>query len=141
VTGPNTSDKGQVIGIDHIHELVELAKDNMDKSPEGRSLQESGKVKFVKGDGRLGWKEEAPYNAIHVGAAAESLHPVLIEQLAAPGRLFIPVESDPNDDEGSLFGGIGGQYIWVVDKRKDGSIFKDKVFQVRYVPLTDAPGS
>ncbi|CAI7600555.1 unnamed protein product [Penicillium pancosmium] len=141
VTGPDTSDKGQVIGIDHIHELVELAKDNMDKSPEGRSLQESGKVKFVKGDGRLGWKEEAPYNAIHVGAAAESLHPVLIEQLAAPGRLFIPVESDPNDDEGSLLGGIGGQYIWVVDKRKDGSIFKDKVFQVRYVPLTDAPGS
>jgi protein-L-isoaspartate(D-aspartate) O-methyltransferase len=32
----------------------------MSKSAEGRSLQESGKVKFIKGDGRLGWKDEAP---------------------------------------------------------------------------------
>lgn len=135
-----TPDAGQVVGIDHIRDLVELSKDNMKKSAQGRYLQKSGKVKFITGDGRLGWKDEAPYDAIHVGAAAEALHPVLIEQLASPGRLFIPVESGPEDTDGSLLGGVGGQYIWVVDKRKDGSIFKDKVFQVRYVPLTDAPG-
>jgi len=138
VTGPGTPDQGQVVGIDHIPELVELSRINMDKSQEGRELQASGKVKFVTADGRLGWKEGAPYDAIHVGAAAETLHPVLIEQLQAPGRLFIPVESE---HDGSMLGGFGGQYIWVVDKREDGSIHKKKVFQVSYVPLTDAPRS
>ncbi|KAJ5738262.1 Protein-L-isoaspartate(D-aspartate) O-methyltransferase [Penicillium malachiteum] len=137
VTGPNGSGgQGQVIGIDHIRELVELAQGNMNKSEQGWELQDSGKVKLITADGRLGWKENAPYDAIHVGAAAETLHPVLIEQLKAPGRLFIPVESEEN---GSSLTANGGQYIWVVDKRADGSIQKEKVFQVSYVPLTDAP--
>lgn len=140
VTGsPGTKDQGQVIGIDHIPELVELARANMNKSNQGRALQESGQVKFITADGRLGWKEGAPYDAIHVGAAAEKLHPVLIEQLRAPGRMFIPVESEENGSGLSIFG--GGQYIWVVDKKADGSVHKEKVFQVSYVPLTDAPHS
>lgn len=139
VTAPGSSDQGQVIGIDHIPELVELARTNMDKSDDGRELQKSGKVKFITADGRLGWKEGAPYDAIHVGAAAEKLHPVLIEQLQAPGRLFIPVESA---NDGSIMSSFsGGQYIWVVDKKADGSVHKKKVFQVSYVPLTDPPRS
>lgn len=136
VTSPGSSDQGRVIGVDHIAELVDLSRNNINKSAEGRELQGSGKVEFIKADGRLGWKDGAPYDAIHVGAAAESLHPVLIEQLRAPGRLFIPVESEKN---GSMLGSMGGQYIWVVDKKEDGSIHKEKVFQVCYVPLTDAP--
>lgn len=136
VTDPD-SKQGQVIGIDHIPELVELAQSNMRKSEQGRDLQDSGQVKLITADGRLGWRENAPYDAIHVGAAAETLHPVLIEQLQAPGRLFIPVESGSNE---SNLGTEGGQYIWVVDKRADGSVQKEKVFQVSYVPLTDAPG-
>lgn len=136
VTSPGSSDTGKVIGVDHISELVDLSRENMDKSAEGRELQKSGKVEFIKADGRLGWKDGAPYDAIHVGAAAESLHPVLIEQLRAPGRLFIPVESEK---DGSMLGSMGGQYIWVVDKKEDGSVQKEKVFQVSYVPLTDAP--
>ncbi|KAJ5288468.1 Protein-L-isoaspartate(D-aspartate) O-methyltransferase [Penicillium angulare] len=137
VTGaPGSQEQGQVIGIDHIPELVALAQSNMNKSEQGRELQVSGQVKLITADGRLGWKENAPYDAIHVGAAAEKLHPVLIEQLRAPGRLFIPVESESN---GSTLEAGGGQYIWVVDKRADGSVHKEKVFQVSYVPLTDAP--
>lgn len=140
VTGsPGAPDQGQVVGIDHIPELVELAQTNMNKSSEGRALQASGQVKFITADGRLGWKEGAPYDAIHVGAAAEKIHPVLIEQLRAPGRLFIPVESENDGSALSWLG--GGQYIWVVDKKADGSVQKEKVFQVSYVPLTDAPRS
>lgn len=142
VTGrPGSATPGQVIGIDHIPELVELARSNMNKSEDGRQLQNSGQVKFITGDGRLGWKENAPYDAIHVGAAAEELHPVLIEQLRAPGRLFIPVESENSGTSLSSWGLGGGQYIWVVDKKADGSVHKEKVFQVSYVPLTDAPRS
>jgi protein-L-isoaspartate(D-aspartate) O-methyltransferase len=139
ITAPGSPDHGQVIGIEHIPELVELARTNLNKSEDGRKLQESGKVKFITADGRLGWKEAAPYDVIHVGAAAEQLHPVLIEQLRAPGRLFIPVES-PNDGDSTSSVG-GGQYIWVVDKKVDGSVHKQKIFQVKYVPLTDAPRS
>ncbi|KAJ5816894.1 Protein-L-isoaspartate(D-aspartate) O-methyltransferase [Penicillium robsamsonii] len=131
VTDSNT--QGQVIGIDHISELTDLARTNMDKSKKGSEFQTSKTVKFITGDGRLGWKEGAPYDAIHVGAAADQLHPTLVDQLRAPGRLFIPVESDESTDLN------GGQYIWVVDKKEDGSIRKEKVFQVSYVPLTDAP--
>ncbi|KAL2841247.1 protein-L-isoaspartate O-methyltransferase [Aspergillus pseudoustus] len=126
---------GQVIGVDHIQELVDLARNNMNKSEDGRELLETGVVKFIKADGRRGWPEGAPYDAIHVGAAAQELHPLLVEQLRAPGRMFIPVNA-----EGSMTSAFGGgQYIWVVDKKEDGSIQKDKVFQVSYVPLTDAP--
>ncbi|CAG8905114.1 unnamed protein product [Penicillium egyptiacum] len=129
--------QGQVIGIDHISELTDLARTNMDKSKKGSEFQESRTVKFITGDGRLGWKEGAPYDAIHVGAAADKLHPTLVDQLRAPGRLFIPVESEDDENAGDSFS--GGQYIWVVDKKEDGSIHKEKVFQVSYVPLTDAP--
>ncbi|KAL4945351.1 hypothetical protein BDV06DRAFT_40612 [Aspergillus oleicola] len=135
-TSPNGGVKGQVVGVDHIQDLVDLANDNMSKSQEGRKLLETECVKFIKADGRHGWQEGAPYDAIHVGAAAEELHPLLVEQLRAPGRMFIPVSSG-----GGLSSAVlgDGQYIWVVDKKEDGSIHKEKVFAVSYVPLTDPP--
>jgi protein-L-isoaspartate(D-aspartate) O-methyltransferase len=77
---------GTVTGVDHIQGLVDLANNNMSKSEEGKELLSSGRVKFVKADGRLGWGEGAPYDAIHVGAAAKEAHEVLVEQLKAPGR-------------------------------------------------------
>ncbi|KAF1956555.1 protein-L-isoaspartate O-methyltransferase [Byssothecium circinans] len=118
---------GSVIGIDHIQPLVTLAIENMKKSEEGRRMLESGQVKFVKGDGRKGYPEGAPYDAIHVGAAAAEHHEVLEGQLKAPGRMFVPVE------EGYM------QHIYVVDKDEKGEITKKKLYGVQYVPLTDAP--
>ncbi|KAI4213407.1 MAG: hypothetical protein LQ351_003907 [Letrouitia transgressa] len=119
--------EGKVVGVDHIQGLVDLAERNVRKSEDGRGLLQSGRVRFVKGDGREGFREGAPWDAIHVGAAAREEHAGLLEQLQAPGRMFIPV--------GDAF----GQYIWVVDKKEDGSITREKSFAVRYVPLTDAP--
>jgi protein-L-isoaspartate(D-aspartate) O-methyltransferase len=118
---------GVVIGIDHIQPLVDVANANMAKSASGRQMLESGQVRFVKGDGRRGYKEGAPYDAIHVGAAAAEHHAELAEQLKAPGRLFVPVE------EGHL------QHIYVVEKKEDGSVERKKLYGVQYVPLTDAP--
>ncbi|KKA25744.1 Protein-L-isoaspartate(D-aspartate) O-methyltransferase [Rasamsonia emersonii CBS 393.64] len=105
-SSPPSDADGHVIGIDHIQELVDLARNNMQKSADGRKFLESGKVKFVTGDGRLGWKEGGPYDVIHVGAAAETLHPTLVEQLRAPGRMFIPIESG-NVDKALRAGGTG----------------------------------
>lgn len=130
-------DKGRVVGIDHIQGLVDMAVKNTRKSEDGQRWLESGKVAFVKGDGRLGWRDDRPnfgderhadgkWDAIHVGAAAKEAHPALIEQLRAPGRLFIPV-------------GESMQYIWVIDKDAEGKVTRRKDIGVRYVPLTDAP--
>ncbi|KAI9844481.1 MAG: hypothetical protein M1837_005564 [Sclerophora amabilis] len=119
---------GIVVGVDHIQGLVDMANRNMAKSEEGRKALNEGRAKFIKADGRLGYPAEGPYDAIHVGAAAQSLHQSLVDQLKAPGRMFIPVESD------TMY-----QHIWVVDKNADGAVEKTKLYGVSYVPLTDAP--
>ena len=52
---------------------------------------EYSNVRIKVGDGRLGWPEYAPYNAILVSAAAREIPAVLLEQLGEGGRLMIPV--------------------------------------------------
>ena len=74
-------------------------------------------------DGREGWPEFAPYDAIHVGAAAPEIPQPLIDQLKPGGRLVIPV--------GNIF-----QELKVVDKNEDGSVTMRTETSVRYVPLT-----
>ena len=51
-------------------------------------------VVFVLGDGSRGLPEHAPYNTMVVSAAAPRLPRVLLDQLADPGRLIIPVGTE-----------------------------------------------
>ncbi len=45
-----------------------------------------------RGDGRRGWAEHAPYDAIVVSAAFETIEPELVSQLKSPGgRMVAPV--------------------------------------------------
>lgn len=46
---------------------------------------------LVEGDGRQGYKDKAPYDAIHVGAAAPETPQELINQLKPGGRMIVPV--------------------------------------------------
>lgn len=66
-------EKGVAVGIDHIDELVQLSVDNVNKSPDTAKLLNSGRLQLVVGDGRLGYEPSAPYDAIHVGAAAPEI--------------------------------------------------------------------
>nr|CAG8485972.1 3379_t:CDS:2 [Entrophospora candida] len=114
---------GKIIGIDHIPELVNKAINNVKKDKQ--ELLDTKRLNFIVGDGRKGYPEEAPYDCIHVGAAAKETPEALIDQLKSPGRMFIPV-------------GSGHQSIYQIDKDNDGNIIKKVLMDVSYVPLTDA---
>ncbi|KAG9024453.1 hypothetical protein FRB95_011466 [Tulasnella sp. JGI-2019a] len=129
LVSPGTGPRGKVVGIDHLQQLVSFSIKNLQK--DGLTVNTpDADVEVVCGDGRKGYPPGAPYNAIHVGAAAPTMPQELIDQLASPGRLFIPVE-----DEASFY---AGQSIWQVDKDENGNVTKKQLFGVRYVPLTDA---
>ncbi len=141
-------DRGTVVGVEHIQALRDLGEENMSRSEDGRAFLAEGRVKFRRGDGRKGWVEPAEdmrpadkdvvavrgagWDAIHVGASAKELHQELVDQLRAPGRMFIPVDADSYGGE---------QHVWTIDKNAEGIVTRKKLFGVRYVPLTDAPRS
>jgi protein-L-isoaspartate(D-aspartate) O-methyltransferase len=77
------------------------------------------------GDGYYGWKEQAPFDAIVVTAAASSIPPPLLAQLKPGGRLVIPV--------GSSF---LTQTLLLVEKDAAGRARTRQVLPVRFVPLT-----
>jgi protein-L-isoaspartate(D-aspartate) O-methyltransferase len=74
-------------------------------------------------DGRIGWPENGPFDAIIVTAAAPALVDALTEQLVAGGVLIAPV------------GGSGGQSLVKLRKAADGGIERSDLAAVVFVPL------
>ncbi|EDW83762.1 uncharacterized protein Dwil_GK13781 [Drosophila willistoni] len=117
---PNT----KIVGIEHQSSLVQMSKANL--NADDRSMLDSEKLIIVEGDGRKGHPSHAPYQAIHVGAAAPDTPTELINQLANGGRLIVPV-----GPEG------GSQYMQQYDKDANGKVQMTRLMGVMYVPLTD----
>ncbi|RNA26559.1 hypothetical protein BpHYR1_044329 [Brachionus plicatilis] len=115
---------GKVVGIEHIPQLVNRSIENIKRW--NSEYLDNNVIELIVGDGRKGYVDEGPYDAIHVGASISEIPQSLIDQLAIGGRLVIPV-----GDEYSY------QYLTKVDKQQDGSIHKEKVCAVGFVPLTD----
>lgn len=154
-----------VVGVEHIEALRTLGEANMSKSPEGRALLASGRVRFRVGDGRKGWvepetlasssgagntaKENAAPEEDKVGGAADESDAqgwdaIHVGAAAAElhGELVAQLRRPgrmfiPVVDEGRR----SEQYIWVVDKNEQGKVEKKRLFGVRYVLLTDAPAT
>ena len=74
------------------------------------------------GDGTLGWRPFAPYDAILVAAASPEIPAPLFEQLAPGGRMVIPL------------GDRAAQTLTVVQRQGD-EIRTSTVADVRFVPL------
>jgi protein-L-isoaspartate(D-aspartate) O-methyltransferase len=75
------------------------------------------------GDGYAGWPEMAPFDAIVVTAAAETVPPPLLQQLGPGGRLVMPV------------GGESSQALLLVQKDSAGEISSREILPVRFVPF------
>jgi protein-L-isoaspartate(D-aspartate) O-methyltransferase len=76
-------------------------------------------------DGYFGWEEHAPFDAVIVTAAPDHLPQPLVSQLAAGGRLVIPV------------GPIGAvQTLWRFTVDASGELVADNLGAVTFVPFT-----
>jgi len=92
-------------------------------------LRECGvrNVSFLLGDGTIGWREYAPYDAILVSAASPGIPQPLVDQLAVGGRLLIPL------------GDRGEQMLTMVTRHADRVERRD-IVPVRFVPLLGTHG-
>lgn len=85
-------------------------------------------VHVLEGDGSLGWPEHAPYEAIAVAASAPRVPRALREQLAAGGRLVIPVSTGRR------------QALMLVTRETADSFTEKTITGVRFVPLVGEQG-
>ena len=112
----------RVVAVERQHELVEVARERMDRLGYGN-------VAIVEGDGTKGWPKEAPYDAILAAASGSHVPRPLIEQLATDGCIVMPV------------GNPGwAQTLVKVSRRPDGSLEQSDLGGVRFVPLIGEEG-
>jgi protein-L-isoaspartate(D-aspartate) O-methyltransferase len=79
-------------------------------------------VTVLVGDGTLGWRPFAPYDAVLVSAASPEVPAPLVEQLASGGRMVIPL------------GDREAQTLTLVERQGD-QVRSSTVADVRFVPL------
>ena len=110
----------QVFSIERIAPLMQSARENIARAGVRN-------VSLLTGDGTLGWREYAPYDAILVSAGSPTIPQPLVDQLAEGGRMLIP---------------LGGQDVQtlVVLTRKQGNILREDMLPVRFVPLLGQHG-
>ena len=112
----------RVVSIERHHELAALAATRMERLGYDN-------VRIIEGDGTLGYPDEAPFDAILAAASGSHVPEELIAQLKPGGRLVMPL-----GDPGSI------QNLVKVTRRPDGSLDREDLGAVRFVPLIGAHG-
>jgi len=113
---------GEVIAVERIHGLAMLAEKRM------RQLGYHN-VTIVEGDGTLGWPEEAPFDAIVAAASGSHVPQSWIAQLRPGGRIVMPI-GGPHEV----------QSLIKVTKEEDGTLSRENLGGVRFVPLIGQEG-
>jgi protein-L-isoaspartate(D-aspartate) O-methyltransferase len=109
-----------VLAVERIPELARGAREALAEA-------RIGNASVVVGDGTLGWRAYAPYDAIVVAAASPSVPAPLIEQLSQGGRLVIPL-------------GDHDQQVLTLVEKEGGAVRTTTVSDVRFVPLLGEHG-
>jgi protein-L-isoaspartate(D-aspartate) O-methyltransferase len=112
----------KVVGIERQHDLVEIARERLKRLGYDN-------VEIVEGDGTKGCPEHAPFDAIVAAASGSHVPKAFIEQLAASGRIVMPV-GDP--------GWV--QKLVRATKGPDGALIEEDLGAVRFVPLIGEEG-
>lgn len=86
------------------------------------------RVRIKLDDGTLGWPDEAPFDRILVTAAGPKVPEPLVEQLADPGRMVLPVGASR-----------GGQSLMLITK-ENGRVTSRNMGGVMFVDLVGAHG-
>jgi protein-L-isoaspartate(D-aspartate) O-methyltransferase len=109
---------GRVVTVDIDPEVADEARSH---------LAEAGiaNVEVICGDGALGWPGNAPYDGIIVTAGASDLAPAWVGQLAAHGRLVVPLS-------------IRGVQQCVTFARAGGHLHSVEVCECGFMPLAGA---
>ena len=110
----------QVFSIERVAALYDKARDIL------RQLDVRN-VSLSLGDGTIGWREYAPYDAILVSAGAPEVPQPLLDQLAERGKLLIPL-------------GTKDEQLLVSFERQNGTIVRRDIAPVRFVPLLGTHG-
>jgi protein-L-isoaspartate(D-aspartate) O-methyltransferase len=105
----------QIFTIERIPALYTMARDAIARAG-------AKNVSMLLGDGTVGWREYAPYDAILVSAGGPVIPQPLVDQLADGGRMLVPV--GPKEE----------QVLKLVTKRGPALEAVD-VAPVRFVPL------
>jgi protein-L-isoaspartate(D-aspartate) O-methyltransferase len=110
----------QVFSIERVPKLLEQAR---------AVIRECGvrNVSTLLGDGTIGWREYAPYDAILVSAGSPRVPEPLLEQLAVGGHMLIPL------------GERDEQMLVEVTRTATGFARRD-IAPVRFVPLLGTHG-
>lgn len=109
-----------VFTVERVASLARQAKAVLD-------LLEVENVSVKVMDGTLGWRAQAPYDAILVTAGAPEVPAPLVEQLANGGRLVVPI--GPRDSQ-----------VLTVVERRGRSQFKTQLQGACFVPLIGRHG-
>jgi protein-L-isoaspartate(D-aspartate) O-methyltransferase len=102
---------------------IEIIKPLADEAEERLRALGYKNVQVRCGDGYQGWPKHAPFDVIIVAAAPDHVPQPLLDQLAPGGRMVIPV--------GRWF-----QELIVIEKRRDGTLRRQSVAPVAFVPMT-----
>jgi len=141
---PNNEEEcanGKVFGIDVRRDLVDMTRKNIERCD--GDLLEDGTIELSLRDGWKGLPEHAPFDAIHVGAAAESLPKILANQLAVGGVMIIPIGPQNSNTHQVLYKikRTKGEADATEDYYASEDSFDEEDFEVksllgvRYVPL------
>ncbi|HEX9565899.1 MAG TPA: protein-L-isoaspartate(D-aspartate) O-methyltransferase [Gemmatimonadaceae bacterium] len=111
---------GQVFSIERVPALLDRAR-------EAIAACNARNVSLLLGDGTLGWRDHAPYDAILVSAAAPDIPRPLLEQLTEGGRMIVPL-------------GDRDEQMLVMVTRRDTGFERRDITPVRFVPLLGTHG-